>query len=67
MFQNISEQIDTEEIKENIEKKEKIKYISHKLFTKQNILLYIISFMISQVGLRTNNGSFWTSYICCKL
>ena len=49
MFQNISGQVDTEEIEE-IEKKEKVKYILTKLFSKQNVILYIISFMISQVS-----------------
>ena len=47
MFQNISGQVDTEE---EINKNIKIKYILNKLFTKQNIALYVISFLISQVS-----------------
>ena len=67
MFQNISGQIDTEEIKETINDKEKLKYIAKTLFTKQNIILYIISFMVSQVSIRTSYGTIWTSHICSKL
>lgn len=49
MFQNISGQVDTEEI-EKERTNEKLKYIVQKLFSKQDIILYIIAFMISQVN-----------------
>ena len=59
MFQNISSR-DVEgqgpDIKQ--EKRESIKGIFHRLFTKQNIVLYIISFMISMVGLSSENVIF---------
>lgn len=53
MFQNIveeerEEKVSQEEIK--IDKKENIKNILTKLFTKQNILVYILSFMLSMVS-----------------
>ena len=51
MFQNIVEEKEDyiqEEI--NIDKKEKIKNILKKLFTIQNILVYILSFMLSIVS-----------------
>ncbi len=53
MFQNIvdiekEENSTQEEIK--IDKKENIKNILKRLFTKQNILVYILSFMLSMVS-----------------
>lgn len=52
MFQNISKQIDTDEIIEekNENRKDKLKYIAQKLFTKQNIVIYILSLLVSQVN-----------------
>ena len=59
MFQNISkesEQEFNEEIKAN--KKEEVKEIFKKLFTKQNIILYIITFMVSMVNISSDNVMF---------
>ena len=59
MFQNISkesEQEFNEEIKVN--KKEEAKEIFKKLFTKQNIILYIITFMVSMVNISSDNVMF---------
>ncbi len=53
MFQNIVdvEKEDTSTQEEvQIDKKENIKKILKKLFTKQNILVYILSFMLSMVS-----------------
>ncbi len=51
MFQNITEEEKQERIIENAEETEKIniKDVLKKSFTKQNILVYIISFMLSTV------------------
>ncbi len=53
MFQNIVD-VEKEEISTQeeiiIDKKEKIKNILKKLFTIQNILVYILSFMLSMVS-----------------
>ena len=56
MFQNISRDF-TEDIKEDVKqnKKESIKQIIKRLFAKQNIILYIVTFMVSMVGLSSNN------------
>ena len=53
MFQNIvdeekEENVSREDIK--IDKKESVKNILKKLFTKQNILVYILAFMLSMVS-----------------
>ena len=59
MFQNISkesEQEFNEEIKVN--KKEEVKEIFKKLLTKQNIILYIITFMVSMVNISSDNVMF---------
>ena len=54
MFQNISrEDIDNQDA--NMRQKENIGVIFKRLFAKQNIVLYIISFMISMVGFRSEN------------
>lgn len=68
MFQNIS----SVELDEDIEyrsenKKGIIKQILLELFTKQNIALYITTFMASTVSLRKSNSSIWFEYICCSL
>jgi len=57
MFQNISGdfvQNQNEDVKLN--KKENIKEVVKRLFTKQNIILYIVTFMISMVGLDSENN-----------
>lgn len=58
MFQNISkdyteEQEEIEDVKLN--KKQTIKEILKKVFTKKNIILYIVSIMVSLVGFGENN------------
>lgn len=53
MFQNIDleeEQNEVVEEETTVNKKEKTKQILKKLFTKQNILMYVISFMLSIVS-----------------
>lgn len=56
MFQNIAEEEKQENVIEEKKKQESIdlKEVFRKLFTKQNILVYIISFMLSTVS--TING-----------
>ena len=56
MFQNISRDF-SEELNEDVKpnKKQNVKEIIKRLFAKQNIALYIISFMVSMVGLSSNN------------
>ena len=56
MFQNISRDF-SEELNEDVKpnKKQNVKEIIKRLFAKQNIVLYIISFMVSMVGLSSNN------------
>ncbi len=59
MFQNISkenEKESSEDIKVN--KKEKVKQVLKKLFTKQNIILYIITAMVSTVSISSDNVMF---------
>lgn len=55
MFQNISK--DSIELNEDVEfnKKENLKEVIKRLFAKQNIMLYIITLMISMVGFSSNN------------
>ncbi len=51
MFQNLSAEDRPEENKDvEFNKKGKMKIFTHDIFTKQNILLYIISFMLSVVN-----------------
>ena len=59
MFQNISKERE-QKINEKIEvnKKDKLKVILKNLFTVQNIILYTITFMISMVGISTDNIMF---------
>ena len=59
MFQNISKE-SKQKINEEIEvnKKDKLKVIFKNLFTVQNIILYTITFMISMVGISTDNIMF---------
>ncbi len=57
MFQNISSKdMEGQEVKQ--EQKDSIKEILHRLFAKQNIILYTISFLISMVGLSSENVIF---------
>jgi len=68
MFQNISsEVIEEKEEYKSENKKEIIKQVVKDLFTKQNIALYITTFMASTVSLRNTNGSFWIKSICGNL
>lgn len=53
MFQNISSQvIDEKEEYKSENKKETIKQVVKELFTKQNMALYVTTFMVSTVSLR---------------
>ena len=57
MFQNISSKdMEGQEIKQ--EQKDSVKEILHRLFAKQNIIIYTISFLISMVGLSSENVIF---------
>ena len=57
MFQNISSKdMEGQEVKQ--EQKDSIKEILHRLFAKKNIILYTISFLISMVGLSSENVIF---------
>ena len=68
MFQNISnEVIEEREEYHKINKKEIIKQVIKDMFTKQNLALYITTFMVSMVSLRKSDGSFWTSHVCSSL
>ena len=59
MFQNISrEDIDNQNEEIKVNKKKNIQEAFKKLFAKKNIVLYIISFMISTVGLSSENVIF---------
>lgn len=50
MFQNISrDDIESQNDEVKLNKKTNIKEIAGRLFAKQNIVLYVISFMISMV------------------
>ena len=56
MFQNITKDFtENQEENDNTSQKESIKEITKRLFGKENIILYTISFMISMVGFQTNN------------
>ena len=58
MFQNISKD-DLENSSEEIKvQKESIGSIAKRLFAKENIILYVISFMVSMVGLSSENVIF---------
>lgn len=68
MFQNISSVEIDEDIEYKNESKGKVaKQILSELFTMQNIVLYITTFMASTVSLRKSNNSIWIKYICCCL
>lgn len=67
MFQNIQndfqeeqdEQVDDQVNKVN--KKERVVSLIKRLFTKQQIVLYLISFMVSCIGFGTDFAAFWLS------
>ncbi len=55
MFQNIERNIDESQNEyEEVTKKEKIKELVNRVFSKQKILLYIVSFMVSLVSFGIN-------------
>ncbi len=65
MFQNINS--DAEEIIEDVQSNEKKNKILQNAFSKQNIILYIISFMISTVGISTDIAPFAISVLASCL
>lgn len=69
MFQNIAEEEKQENIIEENEKQGNIdlKSITKKLFTKQNILVYIISFMLSMVSMVNGMAPFGLAIFAATL
>lgn len=65
MFQNINS--DVEEIIEDVQSENKKNTVYKKVFSKQNIVLYIISFMISTVGISTDVAPFAISVLASCL
>ena len=65
MFQNISSiELDEEIEYDNTEKKWLIKNVLVVFFTKQNIALYITTFMASTVSLRKSSNSVRIEFVC---
>ena len=59
MFQNISKDLSDNQNEYNQERiKVNTKDVLKKLFAKQNIILYIVTFLISMVGFNTNSYLF---------
>ena len=67
MFQNINGNIE-EPVEENIKTKQRTSQIVKTMFTRQNIILYILSFMISTVGFGQNIAPFAIAILasCCS-
>lgn len=56
MFQNISKDYAEDQFEDvKLNKKDNIKNIAKGLFAKQNLVLYILTFMVSMVGFSSNN------------
>lgn len=56
MFQNISKDYAEDQFEDvKLNKKDNIKNIAKGLFDKQNLVLYILTFMVSMVGFSSNN------------
>ena len=55
MLQNISKELGYEENTREVASKEDFSKIAKKIFTKQNIAVYLITFLISMVGLGEDN------------
>lgn len=56
MFQNISKDYAEDQFEDvKLNKKDNIKNIAKGLFAKQNIVLYVLTFMVSMVGFSSNN------------
>ena len=66
MFQNINNE-DNEEIVEDFDISNKSNKLFKSIFSKQNIILYIISFMISTVGISTDTAPFAISVLASCL
>ena len=61
MFQNIAKDFEDQSQDEDVEfhsKQNKFGQVWKRIFTKQNILLYILAFMLSMVGIQTNESMF---------
>ena len=69
MFQNIAEEEKQENVIEENKKQENInmKEIFTKLFTKQNILVYIISFILSTVSMINGMAPFGLAIFAASL
>ena len=65
MFQNIVQEEKEQDVEEEIvDNKPILKDYLKKLFTKQNILVYILSFMMSGIRSLKWNGTIWTCNVC---
>ena len=67
MFQNIVQEEKEQDIEEEIvNNKQDIKDYLKKLFTKQNIFVYILSFMMSGIRNIEWYGSIWSCNTCSR-
>lgn len=68
MFQNISDNYEEEIGSENGQTNNRLKQISNQLFSKQNIIIYILSFMISTVSFGGEMAPFGIALLgaCCS-
>ncbi len=67
MFQNIVQEEKEQDVEEEIvSNKSIIKDYLKKLFTKQNIFVYILSFMMSGVRDIEWNGTIWACNTCSR-
>lgn len=67
MFQNIVQEEKEQDIEEEIiNNKQDIKDYLKKLFTKQNIFVYILSFMMSGIRNIEWDGSIWPCNTCSR-
>ena len=55
MFQNIKDLRNNEDVYDVDDKKVNAKVVLKNLFAKENIVLYVVTFLISMVGISGNN------------
>ena len=55
MLQNISKELDYDENENQVKVNSDFKELAKKIFTKQNIAVYLLTFLISMVGLGEDN------------